>query len=113
MLHREDTGRSTGVMFLEQRTADVTRAYYYRSGSAGSTLSRDDVDRALAGGARVLHLTGITAALSPQARKQWNTPPAGHSARALVSLDVNYRSKLWSRDEAVARWPASCRTPAS
>ena len=25
--HREDAARSTGVMFLEQRTADVSRAY--------------------------------------------------------------------------------------
>jgi 2-dehydro-3-deoxygluconokinase len=69
VLHREDAGRGTGVMFLEQRTADITRAYYYRSGSAGSTLNCDDVDAALAGGARVLHLTGITAALSPQAQE--------------------------------------------
>ena len=101
--HREDAARSTGVMFLEQRTADVTRAYYYRSGSAGSMLSREDVDRALDGGARVLHLTGITAALSPQAREA--VEYAAHSARSqgtLVSLDVNYRSKLWSRDEAKA-----------
>ena len=55
-------------MFLEQRTADLTRAYYYRAGSAGSTISRDDVDRALNAGPRILHLTGITAALSPEAR---------------------------------------------
>ena len=103
VLHREDTGRSTGVMFLEQRTADVTRAYYYRSGSAGSTLNRDDVDAALAGGARVLHLTGITAALSPQAQEAVEYAASrAKSAGALVSLDVNYRSKLWSRDEAMA-----------
>jgi 2-dehydro-3-deoxygluconokinase len=101
--HREDAARSTGVMFLEQRTADVTRAYYYRSGSAGSMLSREDVDGALDAGARVLHLTGITAALSPQAREA--VEYAAHSARSqgtLVSLDVNYRSKLWSREEAKA-----------
>ena len=64
-----DAARGTGVMFLEQRTADVTRAFYYRAGSAGSTLSRDDVDAAFRDGTRVLHLTGITAALSRQARR--------------------------------------------
>ncbi|MFE4544383.1 sugar kinase [Arthrobacter sp. NPDC056727] len=101
--HREDAARSTGVMFLEQRTADVTRAYYYRSASAGSTLSCEDVDVALQGGARVLHLTGITAALSPKAREA--VEYAAHRAKSegtLVSLDVNYRSKLWSREEARA-----------
>lgn len=101
--HREDASRSTGVMFLEQRTADVSRAYYYRSGSAGSTFGMPDVDAALRGGARVLHLTGITAALSPEARcavEYAAERAAGEGI--LVSLDVNYRAKLWSRDEARA-----------
>ena len=98
---REDPSRPTGVMFLEQRTADVTRAFYYRSGSAGSTLSREDADRALQQGARILHLTGITAALSPESRKAVEFAADRAAADGLVvSLDVNYRSKLWSRDEA-------------
>ncbi|MCU1532989.1 MAG: sugar kinase [Arthrobacter sp.] len=101
--HRVDTVRSTGVMFLEQRTADVTRAFYYRAGSAGSTLSREDLDRALTAGARILHLTGITAALSPEARKAVEYAAERAAAEGIeVSLDVNYRSKLWSRDEARA-----------
>jgi 2-dehydro-3-deoxygluconokinase len=98
---REDPARRTGVMFLEQRTADVTRAFYYRSGSAGSTLSREDVDHALRPGARILHLTGITAALSPEARKAVEYAAERAAAEGIaVSLDVNYRSKLWSRDDA-------------
>jgi 2-dehydro-3-deoxygluconokinase len=101
--HRKDAGRSTGVMFLEQRTADVTRAFYYRAGSAGSTLGRDDVDAAFRSGARVLHLTGITAALSQEARRAVEYAAARAAGEGLdVSLDVNYRSKLWSRDEARA-----------
>lgn len=101
--HREDAARSTGVMFLEQRTADVSRAYYYRAGSAGSTLSIPDVDAALQGGARVVHLTGITAALSPEARRAVEYAAERAAAEGiLVSLDVNYRAKLWSRDEARA-----------
>lgn len=101
--HREDPSRGTGVMFLEQRTADVTRAFYYRAGSAGSTLSRDDVDAAFRDGARVLHLTGITAALSQEARRAVEYAAARAAGEGLeVSLDVNYRGKLWSRDEARA-----------
>jgi 2-dehydro-3-deoxygluconokinase len=101
--HREDAARGTGVMFLEQRTADVTRAFYYRAGSAGSTLSRDDVDAAFRDGIRVLHLTGITAALSREARRAVEYAAARAAGEGLdVSLDVNYRGKLWSRDEARA-----------
>lgn len=101
--HRADASRGTGVVFLEQRTADVTRAFYYRAGSAGSTLSRDDVDAAFRNGARVLHVTGITAALSQEARRAVEYAAARAAGEGLdVSLDVNYRSKLWSRDEARA-----------
>lgn len=101
--HREDAARSTGVMFLEQRTADVSRAYYYRAGSAGSTLSIPDVGGALQGGARVVHLTGITPALSAEARRAVEYAAERAAAEGiLVSLDVNYRAKLWSRDEARA-----------
>lgn len=99
--HRVDPDRSTGVMFLERRTADLSRAFYYRAGSAGSTISREDVDRAFTAGPRALHLTGITAALSPDARRAVEYAAARAAAEGLVvSLDVNYRSKLWSRDEA-------------
>jgi 2-dehydro-3-deoxygluconokinase len=99
--HREDAARRTGVMFLEQRTADITRAFYYRSGSAGSTLSPEDVDRVLQPGIRILHLTGITAALSPESRKAVEYAAERAAAEGMVvSLDVNYRSKLWSRAEA-------------
>jgi 2-dehydro-3-deoxygluconokinase len=98
---RQDAARPTGVMFLEQRTADVTRAFYYRSGSAGSTLNLEDVDSALEPGARILHLTGITAALSPESRKAVEYAAERAAAEGLVvSLDVNYRSKLWSRHDA-------------
>ncbi len=101
--HRVDAARATGVMFLERRTADISRAFYYRAGSAGSTISREDVDRAFAAGPRVLHLTGVTAALSPEARRAVEYAAARGAAEGLVvSLDVNYRSKLWSRDEARA-----------
>ena len=101
--HRIDAARNTGVMFLEQRTADVTRAFYYRAGSAGSTLDREDLDHALSAGARILHLTGITAALSPDARKAVEYAAERAAAEGMeVSLDVNYRSKLWSREDARA-----------
>ncbi|MGN7202013.1 sugar kinase [Arthrobacter sp. SAFR-044] len=101
--HSVHPDRSTGVMFLEQRTADLSRAFYYRAGSAGASISRGHVAAALDSGARILHLTGITAALSPEARDavEYAAERAPHEGM-VVSLDVNYRSKLWSRDQARA-----------
>ncbi|MEV6693870.1 sugar kinase [Micromonospora sp. NPDC051196] len=100
---RRDPDRPAGLMFLERRTADVTRVQYHRTGSAGSALTCDDVTGPLAAGARVLHLSGITPALSDSAREA--TVFAARQAAAAgmtVSLDVNYRGRLWSREAARA-----------
>ncbi|MFG3603455.1 sugar kinase [Micromonospora chersina] len=98
-----DPERPAGLMFLERRTADLTRVLYQRAGSAGSALGVDDLRPALAAGARVLHLTGITPALSDRAREAaaWAAEAAAR-AGTLVCLDVNHRAKLWSRDDARA-----------
>lgn len=96
-----DSHRATGVMFLEQRTADISRALYYRQGSAGSEVGFTDVEEALGSSAKVLHLTGITPALSARARNAFERAAAEAAARGMtLSLDVNYRNKLWSRQEA-------------
>ena len=51
----------------------------------------------------MVHLTGITAALSPEARRAVEYAAERAAGEGiLVSLDVNYRAKLWSRDEARA-----------
>lgn len=96
-----DPSRPTGLMFVEQRTADLTQVDYRRSGSAGSGLHREDLQAALDAGPRLLHLTGITPALSGSARDcvAWAAETAS-AAGARVSLDVNYRSRLWSRGQA-------------
>jgi len=53
------------------------------------------------GAARVVHVTGITAALSASARAAvFAAVEVARVGGALVSLDLNYRSALWSRAEA-------------
>ncbi|ACU73876.1 PfkB domain protein [Catenulispora acidiphila DSM 44928] len=94
-------GRPTGVMAREHRVGSLIRVSYHRSGSAGSALEPGDVLPALEGGARILHLTGITPALSPSAAEAVRA--AARRARELgvrVSFDVNYRSRLWSPERA-------------
>lgn len=101
---RLDPSRPTGLLLQERRIGDIIRVHYYRAGSAGSALTSADATRALGSASiRVLHVTGITPALGPE--------PAAAVVRAVrlaaergvrVCLDVNYRAKLWNREDAAA-----------
>ncbi|NUW45488.1 sugar kinase [Nonomuraea rhodomycinica] len=98
---RTDPDHPTGLLVQERRVATITRVHYYRAGSAGSRLTSDDATAALAGGARMLHVTGITPALGPDAASA--IAHAVRQARELgtrVCLDVNHRSRLWDRGTA-------------
>lgn len=100
---RVDPDVPTGLMLRERRTADRTRVTYYRRDLAGARLCPADVDAKLIAAARVLHLTGITPALSDTAlaavREAVRVAKAEGTA---ISIDVNYRALLWSRDESSA-----------
>lgn len=88
-------------LYLRERVGAATRAYYYRHGSAASTMGPEAFDLEYLEGASFLHLTGITAALSDECRAF--TLWAAREARAAgtrVSFDVNYRSRLWSPEDA-------------
>ncbi|MFE9581321.1 sugar kinase [Nocardia sp. NPDC006044] len=100
---RIDPELPSGLMLRELRTADRIRVTYYRRGLAGSRLSVAEVDKEQIATAGVLHLTGITPALSRTARDAVHAAlDAAVDAGVLVSLDINYRSALWSRAEAAA-----------
>jgi sugar/nucleoside kinase (ribokinase family) len=100
---RRDPAAPTGL-FFKFRSAGRTRVLYYRRGSAASRLRADDVpDEALAG-VRLVHLTGITTALSESTREL--VVDVARRAREhgiTVCFDPNYRSALWgSPAEAAA-----------
>ncbi|PPF51091.1 carbohydrate kinase [Clavibacter michiganensis] len=74
---------------------------YHRRGSAASRLDEADADAAPFDGVAHLHLTGITAALSPEAARFLRRSVARARERGIpVSLDVNHRPALWSAGEA-------------
>ncbi|MFF9774247.1 sugar kinase [Streptomyces sp. NPDC013978] len=99
----DDAGRPTGLLMTEPRLGTLTRVSYYRTGSAGSAVAPADVLPALADGPRVLHLTGITPALSPTAADAALTAAAtAYEAGITVCLDINHRSRLWTADRARA-----------
>jgi 2-dehydro-3-deoxygluconokinase len=101
-LRRHPT-RPTGVMFREQRTSDIVGVTYVRRGSAGSTIDPDLVRAALADRPSLLHVSGVTAAISETGRAAVAAAVrGGRESGAVTSLDVNHRTRLWSRDDAAA-----------
>ncbi|MEV5175704.1 sugar kinase [Streptomyces flaveolus] len=99
-VHR-DPDRPTGVYFRTagDRGTGAHEVAYYRAGSAASAMSPGNVDLTAARSARVLHLTGITAALSEECRELLYALTAPVPGRPLVSFDVNYRPGLWGDGE--------------
>jgi 2-dehydro-3-deoxygluconokinase len=89
-------------LYLRERIGHATRVYYYREGSAASSMSFGDVDPEYFAAAQFVHLSGITPALSESCRAFTRTmlqKLGGSPAR--VSFDVNYRSKLWGAEAAL------------
>ncbi|MEU6586713.1 sugar kinase [Nocardia sp. NPDC046763] len=100
---RIDPELPSGLMLRERRTADRTRVTYYRRGLAGSRLSVNEIDTAQIAAAGVLHITGITPALSDSARAAVDLAVGiAADAGVPISLDVNYRRALWSPGRAAA-----------
>ncbi len=99
---RRVPGRPTGL-YLREEVAGATRVYYYRRGSAASTLAPGAFDPSILDGAAFLHLTGITGALSAESAEflGWAAKTAA-AAGVRVSYDVNYRSRLWEPPAARA-----------
>ena len=92
-----DPRRRTGLLLRENRVANIVRVQYYRDDSAGGAITADDVLPGLAEPTKILHVTGITPALGAAAAGCVRTAITHARTRgALVSLDVNYRSRLWT-----------------
>ncbi|MFF4798378.1 sugar kinase [Streptomyces sp. NPDC001351] len=94
---RRDAARPTGIYFRTagDRSTDAHEVAYYRAGSAASamTVGNTDLDAVYAG--RVLHLSGITAALSQGCLGLMRELTAPRAGRPLISFDVNHRPGLW------------------
>ncbi|WP_340376494.1 sugar kinase [Streptomyces sp. SS7] len=96
-----DPVRPTGVYFRTagDRAGADHEVAYYRAGSAASAMSTATVDPAAVRAGRVLHLSGITAALSPECRELLWELTEPRPGRPLVSFDVNHRRGLWPTAE--------------
>ncbi|MGY3127228.1 2-dehydro-3-deoxygluconokinase [Agrococcus sp. UYP33] len=102
-----DPEAPTALMLKERPSAGSSAVSYYRAGSAGSRLAPEHLDLDRIRGARVLHVTGITAALGDAPRAALDAAvDAAHEGGTIVSFDVNHRSRLWDAERAVPAYRA-------
>ena len=91
----------TGVYFKDPAPSG-TKVHYYRAGSAASTMDETALSGAAADDPRVLHLSGITPALSDGCDRLVEHLLT-RRRRNLISFDVNYRPALWPVERAGPR----------
>lgn len=93
-----------GTYYLEFATAPrATQVYYDRANSCAARLAPDQINWDFLLNTRLLHLTGITPALSASCLALTEEAIARAKAAGVpVSFDVNFRGKLWTPAQAAA-----------
>ncbi len=100
-----DPTAPTALMLKERPGVGSSAVSYYRAGSAGSRLAPEHLDIARIREARILHITGITAALGAGPRAALEAAiDAAIDGGTIVSFDVNHRSRLWSHATAATAY---------
>ncbi|MBX3103947.1 MAG: sugar kinase [Cryobacterium sp.] len=119
-----DSNNPTGVYFKEIGAGEPSatnlgsgnsRMHYYRAGSAASKTTPADLDiqswNDAFGQAALVHLTGITSAISEGARltqrsvvnkllETQSSTLSGSTRRPIISFDLNWRDALWRDRES-------------
>ncbi|WP_427917934.1 sugar kinase [Streptomyces sp. cg40] len=98
---REPGGR-TGVYFIARGPAGHAFTYY-RADSPASWLTPADIPEQAVAQARLLHVTGITQAISSTAcDAAFHAMAVARAHHTLITYDPNHRPALWSRERARA-----------
>jgi 2-dehydro-3-deoxygluconokinase len=100
-----------GTFYAEEGSAPLgVQVYYDRANSACALIDPEAVNYRVVDTARMLHLTGITPAVSENARAVFRRFLAYARERQVpLSFDVNYRARLWSTQEAARQLEDACR----
>lgn len=90
------TERSTGFMLKSMVSDGDPEIFYFRKGSAASTLSKKDVEDIDFSKYGLLHLTGILPALTNETREAaYYLIEKAHENNLIISFDPNLRPQLW------------------
>ena len=96
-------GNRVGIYFLEKGASQrASKVIYDRAGSAISEATAEDFNwDNIFDGADWFHFTGITPALNSNVAELCMAAcKAAKERNITVSCDLNYRNKLWSKEEA-------------
>jgi 2-dehydro-3-deoxygluconokinase len=97
-----DQDAFTGIYFVTHGE-NGHQFSFFRTGSAASRMHPAHLPLGMIRGARVLHLSGISFAISASAADTcYAAIDAARTAGVLVSFDTNLRLRLWSKDRARA-----------
>lgn len=97
-----DPQAPTGIYFVThgERGHEFS---YLRAGSAASRMTPQWLPREVVRQSKILHVSGISLAISPSARDTaFGAMAQARHAGTVVSFDSNLRLKLWSLDDARA-----------
>lgn len=99
---QRDPDAATGIYFISHDESGH-HFTYFRSGSAASRMRPDDLPRELIAQSQVLHVSGISQAISASACDTvFAAIDAARTAGSRVSFDPNVRLKLWPAARARA-----------
>lgn len=96
-------GPRLGIYFVEKGASQrASKVVYDRAGSSIALAKRGDFDwKRILKGAKWFHFTGITPALGGELPAIClDALKVSKANKITVSCDLNYRGKLWSREEA-------------
>lgn len=95
-----DPDAHTGIYFVTHDESGH-RFSYFRAGSAASRMSPETLPRDYLRAARILHVSGISQAISESAADAVSSAiETVREAGGLVSYDTNLRTRLWPLDRA-------------
>lgn len=96
-----DPNHSTGLMFKQKKELLDSEVIYYREQSAASAMDKNDVREEWIKHARLIHITGITPALSDSCKELvMEVIRLAKQHGTLISFDPNIRLKLWDIEAA-------------
>lgn len=100
-----------GTFYVENAPHPIgLQVYYDRANSACALIDPERVSYSSIDEARILHLTGITPALSKQAYAVFQRFLTRAQQKQIpLSFDVNYRAKLWTPEEAAQKIEEACQ----
>ena len=99
-----DFQNKTGMMLKSKVSVGDPVTAYYRKGSAFSYMNAEDIEKIDLEGVKLIHVTGIPAALSQNCREAtYRLMDRAKEKGIFITFDPNLRSALWESKEVMIK----------